>query len=189
MDRFVDLDVIGALQDSDKSSSIRFGWDYLRHYEMLLAEYRDLPIELFEIGVSRGGSLRSWAWFFPNASITGIDIDPACARHAAPRIAVAIGSQTDTAFLDTLCEKAAPTIIIDDGSVDYEHMIITFEHLLPRLQAGGLYIVEDIGFHYGPHVKSQRSKPNVAANLTCRNIFLIWHAFAWRTASSNQPWV
>jgi hypothetical protein len=161
VDTFVDLDVVGALQDSDKSSSIRFGWDYLRHYEMLLAEYRHLPINVLEIGVSRGGSLRSWAWFFTEATITGIDIDATCSRHEAGRVHVEIGSQIDPDFLDRVTDKAPPTVIIDDGSHNYEHIIFTFEHLLPKLKPGGLYIVEDIGFHFGPAVQAPRGKPNV----------------------------
>ncbi len=161
MDTFVDLDVVGALQDSDKSSSIRFGWDYLRHYEMLLAEFRHLPINLLEIGVSRGGSLRSWAWFFSQAQITGIDIDATCSRHEGERVHVEIGSQIDPDFLDNVIAKAPPTVIIDDGSHNYEHIIFTFEHLLPQLLPGGLYIVEDIGFHFGPDAKPRGGKPNV----------------------------
>jgi hypothetical protein len=161
VDSFVDLDVVGALQDSDKSSCIRFGWDYLRHYEMLLAEYRHLPINVLEIGVSRGGSLRSWAWFFTQAQITGIDIDATCTRHEAPRVHVEIGSQIDAEFLDRVTSEAPPTVIIDDGSHNYEHMILTFEHLLPKLAPGGLYIVEDIGFHFGPDAKPRGGKPNV----------------------------
>lgn len=144
MDRFVDLDVVGALESSDKSSSYHLGWDYLRHYEAFFAEYRDAPINILEIGVFAGASLRLWRWFFAQAQITGIDIDESCRKQAGPRITVDIGSQVDPEFLDRVCARAQPSIIIDDGSHLDEHMIATFEHLMPKLAPGGIYIVEDI---------------------------------------------
>jgi hypothetical protein len=149
MDVFVDLDVVGALEGSDKSSSFRYGWDYLRHYEALLAEYRHLPINMLEIGIGRGPSLRMWRWFFSQAEITGIDINPDCLRYAGPRMTVEIGSQLDTDFLDRVCERAPPAVILDDGSHLHEHMVFTFEHLLPLLEPGGVYIVEDVVFRAG----------------------------------------
>jgi hypothetical protein len=149
MDVRVDLDVIGALEGSDKSSSYRYGWDYLRHYEALLADYRHLPINVLEIGIGKGPSLRMWRWFFTQAEITGIDTNPECLQHAGPRVTVEIGSQIDTAFLDQVCERAPPMIILDDGSHQHEHMITTFEYLLPLLEPGGIYIVEDVLFRQG----------------------------------------
>lgn len=161
MDRFVDLDVIGALEGSDKSSSVRVSWDYLRHFETLLAEYRHPPINVLEIGVLQGASLRIWKWFFTQAEITGIDINPDCLRHAGERVTVEIGSQIDPDFLDSVCERAPPTIVVDDGSHVPEHMIFSFEHIFPRLAAGGLYIVEDITMaarnpaeQHQPHAKA-----------------------------------
>jgi hypothetical protein len=162
MDEFIDLDVIGALEGSDKSSTFRFAWDYLRHYEALFAEYRDAPINMLEIGIGRGPSLRLWRWFFSRAEITGIDINPDCLQYAGPRVSVEIGSQIDPAFLDRVCERAPPTIILDDGSHVYEHMIFSFEYLFPKLAPGGIYVVEDITRHSGPAAPSQpNAKPNV----------------------------
>jgi len=163
MDEFVDLDVVGAVEGSDKSSSYRFAWDYLRHYEVLFAEYRAAPINMLEIGIGRGPSLRMWRWFFTRADITGIDISPECLQYAGPRVTVEIGSQIDPDFLDRVCERAPPTIILDDGSHVYEHMIFSFEHLFPKLAPGGIYVVEDIVRHSGPSVPGQQggAKPNV----------------------------
>jgi hypothetical protein len=147
VDLHVELDMIGALEGSDKSSSFTLGWDYLRHYEAVFAEFRDKKFNLLEIGVGRGPSLRMWKWFFPNADITGIDIKAGCARHAGERITVEIGSQTDPAFLDRICERAPPTIIVDDGSHQHEHIIFSFQHLLSKLAPGGMYVIEDIVQH------------------------------------------
>jgi len=147
VDTHVELDVVGALEGSDKSSSYSLGWDYLRHYEAIFAEFRHEKFNLLEIGVGRGPSLRMWKWFFPNAHITGIDIKEGCVRHAGQRISVEIGSQTDPEFLDRICERAPPTIIVDDGSHQHEHIIFSFQHLLPKLAPGGMYVIEDIVQH------------------------------------------
>jgi hypothetical protein len=147
VDRHVELDVIGALEGSDKSSSYSLGWDYLRHYESVFAEFRNQKFNLLEIGVGRGPSLRMWKWFFPNADITGIDIKEGCVRHAGERINVEIGSQIDPDFLDRICQRAPPTIIVDDGSHQHEHIIFSFRHLLPKLMPGGMYVIEDIVQH------------------------------------------
>jgi len=143
----VDLDVVGMLEGSDKSSTVRFSWDYLRHYERYFAPLRHEPINLIEVGVQRAPSLRLWDWYFSRAQIVGIDIDPACARHAGGRVRIEIGSQADAGFLTRVCEAYPPSIFIDDGSHRAAHMIFTFEHVFPHVLPGGLYIVEDFEFH------------------------------------------
>jgi cyclopropane fatty-acyl-phospholipid synthase-like methyltransferase len=53
-----------------------------------------------EIGVFKGDSLRTWADYFLNADIIGIDINPNCTEHANKTITIKIGSQDDREFLD-----------------------------------------------------------------------------------------
>lgn len=151
VDRLVDLDVIGAIEGADKSSSVAFAWDYLRHYDSLFRPYREAAINLIEIGVQAGPSLRVWQWYFPVATIVGIDIDPACAALASGRVRIEIGSQADPAFLSAVCAAHPPTIFIDDGSHRAHHNIFTFEHVFPLLLPGGIYVVEDLKFHFGPN--------------------------------------
>jgi hypothetical protein len=161
MDTRVDLDIIGALENADKSSCVRLSWDYLRHYEAALEEFRHLPINVLEIGVAGGPSMRIWKWFFSKAQITGIDIDPVCRKHAEERVRIEIGSQIDPAFLDQVCAEAPPTVIVDDGSHIMAHMIFSFEHLFPKLMPGGVYIIEDFANFAGAATAKQGdSEPN-----------------------------
>ena len=139
------LDVIAILEDTDKSSVEH---DYVRHYEQQFQKFRDEPIEMLEIGVASGGSLRMWERFFTRAKIIGVDIIPGCTHHAGGRKFVEIGSQTDAAFLQGLMAKYHPTIIIDDGSHQADHIRFTIEHLFPGLQPGGCYVIEDLNFHH-----------------------------------------
>ncbi len=149
MDSYVDLDVVGVLQGTDKSSCVKRGWDYLRHYERYFAPYRNLPISLVEIGVLGGVSLAMWEWYFPHAVIVGVDIDENCRGYEAGRIRIEIGSQADTDFMSKVCDAHRPSIVIDDGSHRAEHMIVTFEAVFPLISPGGLYVIEDFAFHAG----------------------------------------
>jgi tetratricopeptide (TPR) repeat protein len=153
MDHGLSLDVVGFLEGTTKSSV----WtDYLRHYERHLWQYRDKEIQILEIGVLGGSSLRMWQYYFPKATLIGIDIDKNCLTLADDRIVIEIGSQDDPAFLAELAKKYKPTIIIDDGSHIAHHVIHTFERLFPFLLADGLYIIEDLFFHVGPHAAQYR---------------------------------
>lgn len=121
------------------------GLCYLDIYERYFAPLRDQPISILEIGVLNGQSLRTWKAYFPNASVFGIDIDPRCKTHEEDRIQVAIGSQDDPEFLKS-CFGAERKfdIIIDDGLHVNALTLATFQHLFaPRLNPGGIYIIED----------------------------------------------
>jgi hypothetical protein len=148
------LDELGLLEGTDKNSLTH---GYLRHYERVVGPLRDEPITLLEIGVDRGGSLRTWLKYFTRATIVGVDIRPECAEFATDRCIIEIGSQADPAFLTRLGAKHRPTIVIDDGSHLADHILLTFEMLFPALLPGGTYIVEDVHFHVGPKAADFRA--------------------------------
>jgi hypothetical protein len=153
IDDDVDLDIIGAIEGADKSSSVGFAWDYLRHYEHAFRPFRHQPINLIEVGIRSGSSLRLWKWYFSAATIIGIDINPVCVALAGERVQIAIGSQADGAFLASVCAANPPAIFIDDGSHNADHNIYTFEQVFPRLLPGGVYVVEDLKFHFGANAR------------------------------------
>lgn len=142
------LDAIGILEGTDKTS---LGQDYLRFYGRIFDRMHNDPIQLLEIGIADGGSLRTWNSFFPNAAIIGVDNNKSCQRFSGGRVTVEIGSQDDPQFLRALAEKYQPDIIIDDGSHQAPHIFISFEHLFPALQPGGYYVIEDLYLHHGTH--------------------------------------
>jgi hypothetical protein len=142
------LDYIGIRHGTDKSSLIG---DYLRHYERIFSSYRQDAFNLIEIGVFRGASARTWVEYFTKAQIIGVDIDPRCREFATDRLAIEIGNQNDPSFLHKLVTKYPPRIIIDDGSHQSYDIIFTFERLFPTLQFGGIYVIEDLHFHFMNH--------------------------------------
>lgn len=140
------LDALGIVAGTDKGSICH---GYLRHYARILAPFRDMQVNLLEIGVFRGASLKTWANYFSCAQIIGADILEECRQYAADRVTVEIGSQIDPEFLRYLGETYRPSVIIDDGSHQADHVMFTFSHLFKYLQPGCIYIVEDVHFHAG----------------------------------------
>ncbi|MGH6912055.1 MAG: class I SAM-dependent methyltransferase, partial [Phenylobacterium sp.] len=107
---------------------------------------------MLEIGVSQGGSLGMWrSYFGPEATIFGVDVDPACAERFDPPNQVRIGSQDDPAFLrSVVSEMGGLDIVLDDGSHVAPHQETSFRTLFPLLATGGLYIIEDTHTAYWP---------------------------------------
>jgi hypothetical protein len=148
------LDELGLIEGTDKSS---LNHDYLRHYEAALTHLQDRPINILELGVQGGQSLRMWKRFFPLATVVGVDMNPQCRQHASEQIHVYIGSQDDPALLGQICDEFPPDVVVDDASHRGGETIASLEILFPRLAPGGIYIVEDLFFHYGAEAEEWRS--------------------------------
>jgi len=110
---------------------------------------------LLEIGVQKGGSLKMWSDWCPDAeAIHGIDIKEKC--KAGPeaydrRIKVFVGDQGDIDFLKLFAKTHKPyDVIIDDGSHKMADQRATMYHLWPLVAPGGLYVVEDLHTSYWP---------------------------------------
>lgn len=132
-----DLSDIGARQGVDKVCNLDY---YSKYFEPL----RDLPICLLEIGVRTGESVRTWAEYFPNASIFGLDIVD-CMHLSNDRINIVQGDQSDLVALENVCDIAGRfDIVIDDGSHINDDIITSFNYLFKNLVSGGVYIIEDL---------------------------------------------
>ena len=134
---------------------------YLIEWDQLFASYRDLQIQLLEIGVQNGGSLEIWAKYFLKAEkIVGCDIDPKCGqlRYDDARITVVVGDANSEDCENKILQQA-PTldIIIDDGSHKSSDVVRSFARYFPHLNNDGIYVIEDLhtsywkGFEGGLH--------------------------------------
>ena len=123
---------------------------YTRYYASYLGRYRNRAIALLEIGVGRGGSLRMWEEYLPNARIFGIDVREACRRYQTARTQVFIGSQTDTELLHRVVTAAgrALDVVIDDGGHRMEQHRASLDYLFRFVAPGGLYAIEDLHTAY-----------------------------------------
>lgn len=139
------MDIPQAIQ-SKKMGTIQKPQNYYQEYERFFAEKKDQKIRILEIGIEKGGSLYTWAEWFPNAEIIGIDIDEECRKFKSDRVHIFIGDQEDTTFLDSIPGNF--DIIIDDGGHTMGQQQTSFNSLFSRLNENGIYVIEDIHTSY-----------------------------------------
>ena len=164
---------------SDKGFGVLNAHGYTRVYESLLANVRQQPIRVLEIGLlhpamhgqarsangafQQAPSLQMWATYLPHALVAGFDIeDFSGLQH--PRIKTWRADQSDRASLTQALRQASEAfggafdLIIDDGSHSSAHQQITLATLLPHLNPNGAYVIEDL--HYQP--------PNIEIDGICK---------------------
>lgn len=141
------LETVSQIYDkynTDKNSSFH---NYGRQYENLFRDYRNKPVCILEIGVFKGESLKAWKELFKNyTKIVGLDINPDCKQYEEKEnnVFVEIVDAANQDHINFVIGKYGKfDIILDDGSHTNEHVIKSFEMLLPHLNDNGLYIVED----------------------------------------------
>ena len=129
---------------------------YFQIYEKVFGHFQKIDtrgINVLEIGVYKGSSLKMWKKFFGLQSrIVGIDINEECRKYEDQdsEIFVRIGSQSDQKFLRVIVQEFGPfDLIIDDGSHVASHQISSFNYLFEfGLRNNGIYFIEDIHAAY-----------------------------------------
>lgn len=118
---------------------------YTPIYYELFRDKRLTTKKFLEIGVGEGAGLKTFAEFFPNASIYGAEIDPQRVWRE-DRIQIFLCDQSSTSDLESLIQKTGPDIdlVIEDGSHLPMHQITTCRTLMPLLKKDVIYIIEDV---------------------------------------------
>ena len=112
-------------------------------YEKLFEPLKDECLDILEIGVKYGGSIKLWNDFFTNSTITGIDIEDKfdATIKSNPRIKLLVA---DACLPETVNLLQSYDFIIDDGShkvVDQAHVVANYQKLL---KTNGVMIIEDV---------------------------------------------
>lgn len=156
--------------DTDKAAN-----GYLDKYDQVLSHLVDKEINLLELGIHKGGSLRLWRDYFSLGIITGIDTRLPKDFATEERIRLFEGRQENSNFLSEVANKVAPEgfdIIVDDASHIGELTKKSFWHLFDNhLKPGGLYIIEDWGTGYWddwPDGKSFRQRKSIWSGIWAR---------------------
>lgn len=132
----------------DKSAKHQYHTVYEPEFDTL----RNEPINILEVGVFKGDSIKAWLEFFPNATIYGIDIfkrvrpeEIEVLNHE--RVKWLKGDSTNIAVRD-MVKKQWPRIrfdvIIDDGLHTPDANAKTLHNLFPLLKKNGKFYVEDV---------------------------------------------
>jgi hypothetical protein len=116
---------------------------YIDVYDELFLPYKDKNINILEVGVHEGGSIRLWNEYFTNAKIFGYDVD----RTARPNI-----FNKNVTYIIKNANHIEPdefkhtplTIAIDDGSHSLYDQLNFVKLIYNQVVSGGLLIVEDI---------------------------------------------
>lgn len=133
----------GALDAADHPMDIVH--NYADFYEVIFSGMRRQVKSVLECGILRGESLRLWREYFPNALITGIDINES-ALFSDERIETYQADQTDPASIKRFLEKVNNrqfNVIIDDGLHTTEAAITLFDNVIGNLADDGVYVIED----------------------------------------------
>lgn len=132
---------------------------FIEIYHKYFSNFKDQKINILEIGVERGDSLRMWREYFTNATICAIDLHDR--NIIVENAEILIGDQSDHSFLKTIINKYKKfDIIIDDGSHQSKHIISSFSFLFNHLSENGIYVVEDLQTSYQPRYGGSRFNLN-----------------------------
>ena len=148
--------------DTDKTDN------FSEAYNQLFTPIRNDIQLIFEIGVNRGGSIRAWKEFFPNAKIVGMDIEPNT-YFEDDRISIEIGDASDKFFALNMIKKYGyPDILIDDGSHFSSDIKKSLEIFFPYVKK--CYVIEDIGTQTNLYKNGFYINDNApATNNVCEN--------------------
>jgi predicted O-methyltransferase YrrM len=160
------LDHIGRNFGTDQSS---LHHDYLHILERYFELRRNEAINLLEIGVAGGGSIRTWHEYFPHAAIYGIDHNHEYINalelamtvekwHARVRLVEGDAERVETWARFKDWGDPMFDIIIDDGSHLSGKIIETFHCGFTHLAPKGLYIIEDLHAVYDEAKKVNSDK-------------------------------
>lgn len=145
------VDLFNKYSDHKGTDKVKTGHAFF--YEELFKSLDVTKVNtVLEIGIGRGGSLRTWKDYFVNAEIHGIDNK----RDACRSVRNATDSRLYAHKINTGDKKTMEDfavdnffdIIIDDGSKVNRDQIIAFECLWKTLTSGGYYILEDVEKSY-----------------------------------------
>lgn len=132
---------------TDKSN----GHTYIDFYEENFLKYKNKKINLVEIGVRCGASIKLWREYFSDAMIYGVDL---------PGGPIGIGMNQEWITGDNIkyvecdaytkeCVENLPDkidILIDDGPHFFESHVKLLELYLGKINDGGILIIKDINY-------------------------------------------
>lgn len=135
------LDHIAIRTGTDKNSNCH---NYTQYYEMFFEPLRQRHINVMDMGIYHGDSLRMWRDYFTNAKIYGVDWED-MSQYDCARIQTYICDQTKLEDLHKLmADTPQMDIICDDMGHNSFGQLQAFDVLFRHVAQHGYYIIEDL---------------------------------------------
>jgi len=153
-ERYISMERLAEINSQDQ---LEHG--YMPLYDTLFEPIRFDLLNVLEIGFSRGRGARTLAEFFHHSNIHSLELEY---KDALPyyekypetikdRVKLYECNQGDEAQLKRFILGKYTSkfhVIIDDGSHDPAHQMLSWRILWPTLFSGGLYVIEDMHPYY-----------------------------------------
>ena len=128
-------------------------WDnYFDIYDKIMLPYIDKHPKLLEIGCAHGGGLEMWINYFDaKLDLYAVDINKDFLGYKFDNIEVkysCVDQGSQEHWNAYLSDGKTFDIIIDDGSHVMNDQITTLLTLFPKLNEGGMYMIEDTHTSY-----------------------------------------
>lgn len=132
------LNYTGPGGEGDKGTA----HSYINHYEIMFKSIRQNYLNILEIGVASGKSVKMWKEYFFNSHIYGVDIEDR--THLNEQNLTIFHADATSENFKNLINDINFDIVIDDGSHYLEQQIKSFRIIEPRLNSKAIYVIEDI---------------------------------------------
>jgi hypothetical protein len=123
---------------------------YLETYEELFHKKQNENINILEIGVYQGGSIKLWKDYFINGTVYGVDIcgnefmrESDIVSHERVKLYLKSDAYSEE-FVREKLSSTAFDFLVDDGPHTLESMKFFIKHYSPLLKDDGILIIEDI---------------------------------------------
>ena len=147
-DNSTELCAIATKYGTDKSPDAGCRHGYTLFYKYMFAPKVGDSLNIAEIGVSDGASIRTWHEYFPVSTIYGFDNDAKCidAFEQTERIHLSHMDVRDEHSITNTLEQTGVQydLIIDDSTNIFEDQIRIIQNAYKFLKPGGFIVIEDI---------------------------------------------
>ena len=137
---------------------------YAECFHENLKELKNRKLNILEIGLSEGGGIAGFYFYFPNSNLIGVDNNPFRMRYKSNRIRSIYVDTSSKKILQNLSNHLNQKfdIIFDDGGHQLIDQILCFAENFKNLKKGGIYIVEDLNY---PELHTSYNPTNEIVNL------------------------
>jgi hypothetical protein len=149
-DYSTDLCAVASGYGTDKCSDPHCHGYTLFYKPMFTPRMHD-ELNVAEIGIAKGASIKTWCDYFPKSQIYGFDVDSTCIEEFNvnnPNINARLAFM-DVRDADSIINGFKDTgvmfdLIIDDSTNEFEDQIRIIRNTYQYLKPGGFLVIEDI---------------------------------------------